>query len=226
MKEHGKNEILNKEGDAYFERNKHVASEGNVSTGFQLIEKFLLGLEFDGKNKTLLEIGCCTGYNLSYINKKFGFNCIGIEPSQKAVDEGNAMYKMRPIKLIRGTSDCLEVEDDLVDIVVCGFCLYTVERSLMTRTISEIDRVLKEGGLLITYDFDTPLPYRRENSHNALVPVYKVDLAHMICSNPQYTLIEKKSFSHMGTSFVPDIQERCAVNYIYKERLEDIYIGG
>lgn len=227
MKEYGKYEILKTEGDAYFERNKVAFENGGESVGFRFIADFLKNLNFNGEGKKLVEIGCCSGYNLAFISQEFpGLSCMGVEPSEKAVKEGNEKYSSETIEIIRGTSDELEVETNTVDIVVCGFCLYTVERSLMLRTISEIDRVLKEGGILITYDFDVPIPRIRDNVHNSLVPVFKVDLASMICSNPQYTLIEKKSFSHMGNSFVTDIQERCAINYIYKEKLEDVYIRG
>ena len=227
MKEKGKQQILRSEGNKYFERNKNSIPEGNASIGFQLAIDFLRNIGFYGKDITLVEIGCCYGYNLDYATKKLGgVKCIGIEPSEEAIKYGKAKFSSESVQLIQGTSDNLEIDTDTVDVVVCGFCLYTVERAQLLKTIAEIDRILKERGFIIIYDFDTPLPYKRENIHNKLVPVYKVDLASLIISNPQYTLVEKKSYSHSGTVFVEEIQERCAINIIYKEKIEEVYIGG
>lgn len=51
------------------------------------------------------------------------------------------------------------------------------------------------------WDFDTRIPYKRENIHSQYLPTYKFDVANLFCGNPQYTLIEKRSFSHLGRSF-------------------------
>ena len=133
----------------------------------------------------------------------------GIEPSKEAVSYGKKILadeNNTRITLKQGTADTLPFSDEYFDIVLMGFC------------------VLKTGGLLVTWDFDTKIPYRRKNIHNDHVPTYKYDLAKLYCENPQYSLIEKRSFSHNGKGFHKDIQERCALNILYKEEVEKAYI--
>lgn len=99
-----------------------------------------------------------------------------------------------------------------------AFCMFWVDRKYAMKVITEVDRVLKKGGYLATWDFDTKIFYRRANVHNANVPTYKYDLANLFLGNPQYSLIEKRSFSHMGNTFHKNVQERCALNVLYKKR--------
>lgn len=84
---------------------------------------------------------------------------------------------------------------------------------------------LKQGGLCIIIDFDTPVPYIRENIHNKMVPTYKTDYAgHLIPYG--YSLIEKKTYSHLSVAFVEEIQERVSTQIFYKENVIDFYVRG
>ncbi len=172
----------------------------------------------------LLEVGCSYGYNLAYMNRAFGLRCIGVEPSKEAVQYGMTLWDNKDITLLQGTSDELSMQDESVNIVVLGCCMCWVERRYLLRTISEADRVLKEGGLLCIYDFDTPYPLRRKNKHNRLVSTYKMDFTSLVSANPQYTLAEKRSFSSKGIGFSEEIQERYSLGVFYKEKLEDCYL--
>lgn len=40
------------------------------------------------------------GYCLNFIKKKYNSECVGVEPSKEAVDEGNKLFK--DIKIIQG----------------------------------------------------------------------------------------------------------------------------
>ena len=68
-------------------------------------------------------------------------------------------YKKLNLKV--GSSDNLDFDDLFFDVIILGFCLYLVDRNLIFKTVSEIDRTLKEGGILIINDFDTPFPYKK-----------------------------------------------------------------
>jgi len=162
-----------------------------------------------------------------HLCKKYGFFGYGIEPSEKAVYYGECLLKEEDNKNIilkQGTADKLDFEDEYFDIVIMAFCMFWVDRKYMMRAISEADRVLKTGGYLVSWDFDTKIPYRRVNIHNVNVPTYKYDLANLFLGNPQYSLIEKRSFSSSGDVFHKDIQERCALNIMYKDEIENAYI--
>lgn len=224
--ENAKDEVLHQEGNSYFERNLKNGKI-DVSIGCQLFGDFLNDAAESITDKKVLEVGYCYGYNLMWLCEKYGLGGYGIEPSKEAVSYGKKILadeNNTRITLKQGTADTLPFSDEYFDIVLMGFCVFWVDRKYLLRAVAEADRVLKTGGLLVTWDFDTKIPYRRKNIHNDHVPTYKYDLAKLYCENPQYSLIEKRSFSHNGKGFHKDIQERCALNILYKEEVEKAYI--
>lgn len=225
MNENAKYEVLNGEGDSYFERNvKNTNGKIEVATGCRLFEDFLNNYVQNGGK--CLEIGACYGYNLADLCQKYHMECYGIEPSEKAVKYGNEIYDKLNVHLQVGTSDYIPFEDLSFDYVLIGFSWFWVERKMLMKSLAEADRVLKEGGFLVIWDFDTKLPYMRANVHNDNVPTFKMDVASLLYHNPQYVLAEKRSFTHAGVGFDQDIQERCACNIFYKEKIESAYIKG
>lgn len=226
-KEQAREEMMSGEANAYFERN---LSDGQIQVGMgcKLLDEFLAKIYSGGGGTfNVLEIGCCYGYNLIYLCKKYGFKGFGIEPSLKAVQYGEQIIcseKEVSVVLKQGTADQLDFADNSFDIVIMAFCMFWVDRKYMMRAVSEADRVLKTGGYLASWDFDTRIPYRRLNVHNENVPTYKYDLANLFLGNPQYYLVEKRSFSHASDVFHKDIQERCALNILYKEQIGDAYV--
>lgn len=115
----------------------------------------------------------------------------------------------------QGISDSLSFEDESMDIVLFGFCLFWVDRKYLFKSISEADRVLKSGGIVILEDFDTAIPYKRENSHNNDAYTYKMDYSKLFTANPQYYLLNKYNYSHSGDNFNIDIQERISTSILY-----------
>lgn len=223
--ENAKQEVLRSEGDAYFLRNTEQTGKIKLSHGAYLLDEFLANnRDFAKRGNRILEVGCCYGYNLAYLCEKHGMMGCGVEPSQKAVEHGNSLYKDKEITLLVGTADSLPYEDSSFEIVMLGFCLFWVDRKFLLRAVAEADRVLCTGGLLAVWDFDTALPYRRINTHNEQVPTYKQNIGAMFTANPQYYLIEKRSFSHQGKCFHKDIQERLALEVFYKEDIENSYV--
>lgn len=217
--ENAKEEVLRQEGNSYFERNLK-GGKIDVSIGCRLFGDFLDDYAGSMSNKKVLEVGCCYGYNLLWLCERYGLEGYGIEPSEEAVSYGKKLLvdeSNTRVVLQQGTADTLPFPDEHFDIVLMGFCVFWVDRKYLLRAVAEADRVLKAGGLLAAWDFDTKLPYKRNNIHNAHVPTYKYDLAKLYCGNPQYSLVEKRSFSHSGKGFHKDIQERCALNVLYKE---------
>lgn len=128
------------------------------------------------------------------------------------------------VHLVQSTADSLPYEDSTFDVVIMGFCLFWVERKYLFRSIAEADRVLKEGGFLVISDFDTKLPYIRDNIHNKDCYTYKIDYAQMFLVNPQYSLAMKQVFSHASMAYTKDIQERVAMQILFKDSIENSYV--
>ena len=174
-------------------------------------------------NIRVLEIGCSYGYNLNYIKKEFpNANCFGIDPSKQAIEYGESAYE--DISLKQGFSHNLPFDNNSFDVILVGFCLYMLDRRDYCMTIAEIDRVLKTGGFVAIWDFDTINNFSRVNKHNIEIPVYKMNIYNTFGGNPQYYLVEKNSFSHEGDVFHPDVQERCSLYVFYKEDVKNAYL--
>lgn len=139
-----------------------------------------------------------------------------------AVDFGNKRYP--EVILSQGTADELKFEDSFFDIVILGFCMYQVDRKLIAKIIEEVDRVLKQEGLLVITDFETPLSYKRRNIHTVAAPTFKCDYAKMFCNSLGYSLIEKRMFSQEQECFSKDVQERISTQILYKEPETNLYM--
>lgn len=224
-------EIIIGESNSYFERNVTTrALNDEPSQNARLVSRFISGLKDSdiGSNINrwkVCEIGCCYGYNLNFLSKEHGFELFGCDPSNEAIDFGiNRWPATSKINLIQGISNRLPYEDNQFDMVIAGFLLYVTPREIIPETICEMNRVLKEGGFLVLTDFDTQIPYIRVNKHNESMPVFKEDYANRFLTMGYY-LAEKYSYSHAGTCFNPDIQERVSTQILYKEKESTLYVN-
>jgi len=216
--------FLETEGDNYYNRNKK-ALNNEIGGEIQFYSDFLstCGINMDKYTK-IVEIGAANGRNLNYFHKKFGCDVSGIEPSSDAVMEGNANFFNGKNVLLKGTSDSLPYDDESIDIVMFGFSLFWVGRNYLFRSIAEADRILKSGGYLLLTDFDTVNPYKRVNVHNKDAFTYKMNYSKLFLANPQYFLVEKKSFSHSDLVFDVNVQERVSAQILYKDFEENVYV--
>tara|TARA_B100001250_G_scaffold413015_2_gene445790 strand:- start:822 stop:1490 length:669 start_codon:yes stop_codon:yes gene_type:complete len=210
--------FLKSEGNSWYKRNKHDLGKS------KMVENDFFIPFINDKNR-ILEIGCSNGNNLNYVNSKlpdFNLEMHGVDPSREAINSGNKMYP--DINLQVGTSETLDYDDRCFDIVICGNFLYLVDRDLIFRTISEIDRVLKYGGFLIIVDFDVPAAYSNNYIHCENVQSYKNDYSKFFVGCGHYTIVGKKQFSIKNRySFHKNIDERISSTILYKELIKDVY---
>lgn len=222
---------LVEECNKYFERNRHVfQDEKEASQGTYFAADFLRRIQMIYPNSInkMLEIGCSYGYNLDYLYREL---CVGrgelygVDPSDKAIEYGRSkMSEENKIYLFQACSNELPFPDEMFDVVIVGFCLYITPRDWIEGSINEIDRVLNHEGFLVVTDFDVPFWIRRNNMHNASMPVYKEDYAQRFLSRG-YSLVEKRSYSHNADCFSKDIQERVSTQILFKENTESLYIS-
>ena len=144
-----KKSFLTYEADNWFERNKSIINSYSASSDkvIELIEKYNVD------NDSILEIGCSAGYRLNALKELYPkANVFGIEPSGKAIEYGKTNYKN--IEFLQGTADDLsQFKNESLDVVIVGFVFYVIDRNILFKVISEIDRVLKNGGIIIIIDF-------------------------------------------------------------------------
>ena len=220
--------FLKGEGDKWFERcdHRYFLEDGDVKR-FQ--RKLLANWCISKKDKInkILEIGAGNGFPLALLSNMLDAECIGIEPSQKAVREWNKRRENTEgglkTKLQVGISSQLPFEEDHFDMVIFGHCLCMFDRKDLYKSIAEADRVLRDGGFLAIGDFDPSTINSNEYAHIKGMRTYKNDYSKIFLSSGHYHLAYKHSFSEKETFFSEDDYHRESLTLLFKQE-EDIYL--
>lgn len=203
--------FLQGEADRYFARNR-ATYEATAPLNTYSLDFYA---RFIKPGKSVLEVGCASGINLQYLKEKTSCAAYGIDPSSAAIASGKALFSGVDLRV--GTADALPFDDESMDFLLFGFCLYLVDRKLLLRAVAESDRVLRDGGFLCITDFDPVAPKIRPYKHAASAYSYKMDYSRLFLANPAYSLVEKLSFSHSGVGFDPRPEERLGSWVLSKE---------
>ena len=194
-KNNQKKSFLNFEADAWFDRNQQAIRNYNseLDNVILLIKKYKL------IPNSVLEIGSSSGYRLNAIKDLYE-NCtvFGIEPSKKAIKFG--MSNNPRVNFIHGTADNLEsVKDNSMDIVIVGFVFYVIDRNILLKVVSEIDRVLKNNGILVIIDFfsESSLKNAYEHIEDFSAFSYKQNYYKIFTASKLYYLLNKSTYNHI-----------------------------
>lgn len=196
--------FLKKEGDQYFKRNRCGLRSS--------VDDHLLAYvaQSGWRPKRILDIGCSNGYKLhEFISLRPDCEGYGIEPSQLAIEDG--IQRFPELKLSIGVShDLKKFSENLFDGVLLSFVLHWVDRCKLLQTISEIDRVLTEGGLLLIKDFAPLYPCKTKYHHlNEFdVYTYKQEYWNIFLASHMYRLLYIEEFTH-GQVDSLDNQQLC-----------------
>jgi ubiquinone/menaquinone biosynthesis C-methylase UbiE len=188
------------EADAWFERNKdawlsYSPEKDNVVS---LLKEYNLAPD------SLLEIGCSAGYRLAGVKEIFkDCNVFGIEPSGKAIEYGKKHFNA--VNFSKGTADNLSAyATESMDVVIVGFVFYVIDRNIVFKVVAEIDRVLKNGGILIIVDFFSETALKNEYQHikNFSAYSFKQNYDEIFTASRLYYLLDKSTLNH--DSRIPD----------------------
>lgn len=174
--------FLEGEGEAWLKRNK-----GKLPVEDDPV-LFALEMYPEINPKKVLEIGCADGWRLKKLQSIYKCEITGVEPG--AVHGGGEW-------IYRGTADDLPFSQQsraAFDLVIYGFCLYLCDREDLFRIAAEGDRVLKDRGYLVVYDFHAPRPFAREYVHRKPLKSYKMDYSKLWLANPAYSLVTRQYF--------------------------------
>lgn len=213
--------FIKEEADNYFKRNKEFYL--NEENKYKISKLYKIYAKYMKENMKILEIGCCNGINLNYYNENVGCTVYGIDPSIEAIKMGKEQYPNA--NLLVGTADELPFNDEYFDMIIFGSSLHWVDRLSLSKTVSEADRVLMDGGFLGISDFDVDIPRKRVYKHCEGVYTYKCDYTKIFTALPHYTLVEKlnKTFDNKETPFIVDTSERFSSNVLYKNHDQAYY---
>ncbi len=141
----------------------HELTEGVIRPGgLPLTKKAVEICEWTPKSK-VLDVGCGNGLTVEYLIRKYRLDAVGIDPSEKLLNEG--LERNSNLKLLKGCGENLPFSDNEMDGVLAECSLSVMED--MDKALSEFYRVLKKNGKLIISDL-----YIRSNHKLDDLPFY------------------------------------------------------
>ena len=206
------------EGDAWFERNRTVLLESEKT---DWPSEMLAKLPEVTSSSSILEIGCANGYRLAYLQKMLAARCVGVEISAQAIKDGLQRY--RNIELHQGSITQVPLSG-MFDVLIVNYVLHWVDRNLLLQALSEIDRLLVNGGYLLLGDFYPNVPVKRAYHHlpDKNVFTFKQDYAKAFKSLGTYKEVDRVCYDHDNTigESVPESRAMCVT---LKKSLNDYY---
>lgn len=182
------------DGDAWHERNKHKSREPDPV--MESIERNKL------KPKSVLELGCGTGWRLENIREKYKSRIAGVEISKEAARGKDYIFSANAAQL-----DLMWMDGEF-DLVIFGFMLYLVDRKDLFSIITAVDHVLDDGGHVIIHDFYSLKPYSRVYEHQPKLFSYKQDYAQFFLGNPAYSCIDQKFLGTLDDTTVVELLKK------------------
>jgi ubiquinone/menaquinone biosynthesis C-methylase UbiE len=175
--------VAESEGNAWWARNWNRLNKPSDDMVLEIIKKNNL------TPTNVCEVGCANGWRLSEIKRIYKAKCRGYDLSKDALEEGHEAYPH--LALIQGGADNLHFsQDNMHDLLIYGFVLYLCDREDLFKIAAEGDRVLKDGGHLIVFDFLAERPHSVAYGHDPRLKTYKMNHARLWSSNPAYRVVD------------------------------------
>ncbi len=203
-----KQAFLENEGDAYFRRNRGRWSGAEEDPVLRVMSQLRL------EGTSILEIGCGACDRLTIMHEQAGAECVGIDPSKAAIDAARTAYPYLNLQV--GTADALPFPGDRFDLLIFGFCLYLVDPTDYFSVSREADRVLRDRGKLLIYDFYAPTAYSKTYVHRDGILTRKMEWSRMFTCNPAYTLVHREFATH-GPGDLHEADARVTVDVLVKD---------
>lgn len=208
-----KDKFLSIEGNNYFKRN---FLKSNIEKAEWVKKDSLLPLILDiqcEKDKlNVLEIGCGQGLRLEELKKRRNWNLFGLDPSIESVN----YVKNNGISTYQGTADQLPFEENTMDIVIYGFCLYVCDNEDLFKIAFEADRVLKNNGWLAITDFWSPSPQSNIYGYDKSINSFKNNRYLMFDWHPNYEVFSHKIIDYDTGIFTDDPHAKVSASLLRK----------
>lgn len=210
------------ESDRWFERNRDALADLDPTddSPLRIVESYGL------RPHNVLEVGAANGYRLAALAELYGCRVNGIEPSAAAVADG--LSRFPSVRLQTGVGHSIPF-DESFDLVIVNFVFHWVDRSLLLKTMAEIDRVVGDGGFLIIGDFLPSHPTRRPYHHlpGRGVFTYKQDYAAVFIASGSYQTIAMLCGDHSSKVPTPvvDDDDRVAT-WLLRKTVDGLYADG
>lgn len=199
------------EADEWHQRNKAKVSAENDPVIKAIVDCGIYP-------ETVFEVGCGSGYRLAAMKDSWGAKVWGCDLSTQAIAHGMAQYGKegdfhigwREAKNLKG------VPTSGFDMVIYGFCLYACDPDELFQIVREGDRILKDGGYLVVYDFLPDHPHSRNYKYDRMLRTYKHDYSKLWLGHPYYRLHKQVVMPHEAGEEINN-DTRVAVTILRKD---------
>ncbi|MEO8097257.1 MAG: class I SAM-dependent methyltransferase [Acidobacteriota bacterium] len=185
--------FLNGEGDAWFDRSQKQKADPDAKIANDMVLRTIA--DYSLNPRRVLSVGCSNGWRLAAIEQRYGSDCTGIDPSNKAILSGREEFPK--LRLIPGTAASMNLpEGETFDLVIASFVLHWISRPLLLNSIAQIDSRVSEGGFLLLADFSPDWPTQNVYHHldPGLVYTYKADYASLFETTRLYSRVSHQTF--------------------------------
>lgn len=218
---------LDQEADDYFNRNREKEQDPPDYV-LRRIDRMLRLLDGNGVHPArVLELGAAGGLFLSRLQKEYGAECLGIEPSLEAVQF--AKEKHDEIDMRQGVASDLPADKtSYFDLVVLKGVLCWIGREELLRSVAEVDRVLADGGHLLIADYLPEYPTKNRNSHvdEEDIYCYKIDHSKIFLDTHIYTVIGGETYFDQGETFEGRFDDTRNYTSLLRKSYGDFYLPG
>ena len=184
------------EGDRWFQRNADYIKR--EAARHDWVARVLEELSIEREVKSILELGCSNGWRLHSLEARFPeAKMTGVDVSGDAIRDGQSAYPR--LRLLQGSiAEVPLTETEQFDLVIVNFVLHWVDRTRLSRAVSEIDRLTRDGAVLIVGDFLPDFQQRRAYHHTPgqNVFTYKQDYAAIFEALGSYREIMRLNHDH------------------------------
>ena len=194
----------------------------------ELVSTFFNALQFLDMNKEnkseikVLELGSGAGNNLWFFAEN-GFDTYGVDGSQSAckLAEKLCFSKNQKVNIQQAYFDSLPFEDESVDIIIDRCATYCGTYENIKEWWKEANRVLKKGGLVISFRFT--------DTHPNFLKLKKNEISALKIADRTYTDVKKGPFKDTGIVHFSTYKELfelfnfCDIKSIHKHRSETVY---
>ena len=163
--------FLEIEGDQFYFRNRSDKPT-QIFDDDLIIKHFKNIRALYKSNISVADVGCGQGGRIGLLKNQYSDRFIGIDPSSEAINEVNKLG----IEGYVATADDLPFHDKSIDVLIYSFSLYLCDREDLFKILYESNRVLKEQGWIIIYDFWAKKVEVVENGRGrqSAIPIYRV----------------------------------------------------
>lgn len=210
---------------------KNIYSEGKHLNRYpygELVSIFYNSLKYldtginNKSNIKILELGCGAGNNLWFFSEN-GFDTYGIDGSNSACNIAKELCqsKKQKVNIQQAYFDNLPFEDNSMDIIIDRESTYCGTKENIKRWWKEASRVLKVGGIIISFKFSDKNP--------DLLKILSGELNATKIETNTFEDIEKGTFKDTGIVHFSTYDELfeifnfCDIKYINQHSAKTIY---